>query len=356
MHVRSVHLRHFKQFRDRQLSFTDEETGLPHNLIVLVGHNGAGKSTVLQAIAATLGTATKRIDAPADLSWPGFDLGLVGNVWSVPYEVDVDVAFSPKETQATVDYFGKVPGLNGRSDVLPPSQDPVVPLTLREGAVRAQTGQQYFQFRGREYAKQILKTAPEGYDVFRKVGNVFWYTEHRTATSWTKESDGGGPGRFDVDGLRRSLADLMQFHSRIQGGLYDLRPGQRDFYAELERAYAAVFPDRHLDGPVPRSDIDEVFQEPWFFLYDGRHQYELSEMSGGERAIFPILFDFANWNIHNSVILIDEIELHLHPPMQQALLRSLTGLGQNNQFIITTHSDWVAETVPHECVRRLETA
>ena len=33
--------------------------------------------------------------------------------------------------------------------------------------------------------------------------------------------------------------------------------------------------------------------------------------------------DFANWNIHNSVILIDEIELHLHPPMQQALLRTL---------------------------------
>jgi predicted ATP-dependent endonuclease of OLD family len=51
-------------------------------------------------------------------------------------------------------------------------------------------------------------------------------------------------------------------------------------------------------------------------------------MSGGERAVFPMLMDFASWNIHNSVILIDEIELHLHPPMQQALLRALPKLGK----------------------------
>jgi predicted ATP-binding protein involved in virulence len=77
-------------------------------------------------------------------------------------------------------------------------------------------------------------------------------------------------------------------------------------------------------------------------------------MSGGERATFPILMDFMNWNIHNSVILIDEIELHLHPPMQQALLRTLPKLGKNNQFIITTHSDYVAQLVPESSIRIIE--
>jgi predicted ATP-binding protein involved in virulence len=77
-------------------------------------------------------------------------------------------------------------------------------------------------------------------------------------------------------------------------------------------------------------------------------------MSGGERATFPILLDFMNWNIHNSVILIDEIELHLHPPMQQALLRTLPKLGKNNQFIITTHSDYVAQLVPESSIRIIE--
>lgn len=55
-----------------------------------------------------------------------------------------------------------------------------------------------------------------------------------------------------------------------------------------------------------------------------------------------MLIDFATWEIHNSIILIDEIELHLHPPLQQAMVRALPKLGTNNQFIITTHSDDVA--------------
>jgi len=77
-------------------------------------------------------------------------------------------------------------------------------------------------------------------------------------------------------------------------------------------------------------------------------------MSGGERAIFPILLDFANWNIHNSVILIDELELHLHPPLQQGLLQALRALGENNQFIVTTHSNAVANVTPKDALYRLE--
>jgi predicted ATP-binding protein involved in virulence len=94
-------------------------------------------------------------------------------------------------------------------------------------------------------------------------------------------------------------------------------------------------------------------EEPWFYLFDGQHQYELSEMSGGERAIFPMIFDFAYWNICNSVVLIDELELHLHPPLQQGLLKALRKLGKNNQFIITTHSEAVTSIVSEESIRRL---
>ncbi len=99
--------------------------------------------------------------------------------------------------------------------------------------------------------------------------------------------------------------------------------------------------------------MEEILAEPWFYLFDGSHEYELGEMSGGERAIFPMIFDFANWGIHNSTILIDELELHLHPPLQQGLLKALRNLGNNNQFIITTHSDAVEAIVPPESIRRL---
>jgi len=370
MNIRSLRLKYFKKFRDtNDLDFTDPETGLSRPLIVLVGENGSGKSTVLQAIAATLGPATRRFEAARDLQWPGFDLELVGEAWRSRSEVVLRVGFGEEERRATVEYFRDVPGLSNRAGITPPSEQPVVTLTLRDGIVSAASAEQYFQFRGREYAKQVLKIANSGYQVFEKVGTLFWYTEHRTSTSLTAEvvlpesngdvnADGSNKAgvhlHFDQDLLRRRLADFMHFHSRVDRGEYQLRPGQRDIFAYLESAYSSVFPNRRFDGAVPRTDVNEVLLEPWFFLYDGHHQYEISEMSGGERAIFPLLFDFANWQIHNSVILIDEIELHLHPPLQQALIRALPGLGRNNQFIITTHSDWVATIVPPECVYRLE--
>jgi predicted ATP-binding protein involved in virulence len=100
-------------------------------------------------------------------------------------------------------------------------------------------------------------------------------------------------------------------------------------------------------------EMEEILAEPWFYLFDGSHPYELGELSGGERAIFPMIFDFANWGINNSVILIDELELHLHPPLQQGLLKALRNLGKNNQFVITTHSDAIEAIVPPESVRRL---
>jgi AAA15 family ATPase/GTPase len=145
-------------------------------------------------------------------------------------------------------------------------------------------------------------------------------------------------------------------HEKYSKNGKSFRPGAKDLYAEIARIYKTVFPEREFAGLEMRDNIDNILTEPWFYIYNSKNktQYEFSEMSGGERATFPILLDFMNWNIHNSVILIDEIELHLHPPMQQALLRTLPKLGKNNQFIITTHSDYVAQLVPESSIRIIE--
>ena len=114
------------------------------------------------------------------------------------------------------------------------------------------------------------------------------------------------------------------------------------FYQKISELYSKVFTDRKFVGATPRFDIYEKSTAPDFFLNDGKNDYELSEMSAGERAIFPILMDFARYNINNSIVIIDEIELHLHAPLQQAFIRALPKLGYNNQFILTTHSENVA--------------
>ncbi|WP_071189735.1 ATP-binding protein [Trichormus sp. NMC-1] len=351
MKVQSVELKYFKKFRSQEFDFTDPETGLARDLIVIIGMNGAGKTSLLQAIAATLGTATGRLKKLSDLEWPGFNYELLANNWGrFQPEVNVNIQFSASELQAVADFHQKLQDM-GR-DLAPPGNNYAVTLRWQNERVQANTAAELFQFKGREYAKQLRRS--EGFQVFERVASVFWYTEQRTATSLTTE-DPDSQVEINEDILRARFSQWRQFHEDVEKGkIRQLRPGQKDIYAEIERAYKTVFPERSFEGPIPRENVDDILSQPWFYLYDGKKQYEISEMSGGERAVFPILMDFANWTIHNSVILIDEIELHLHPPMQQALLRALPKLGKNNQFIITTHSDYVAQLVPEEYIIRLE--
>jgi predicted ATP-binding protein involved in virulence len=87
-------------------------------------------------------------------------------------------------------------------------------------------------------------------------------------------------------------------------------------------------------------------------LSDGNRTYDIEEMSAGEQAVFPMLFEFVRQRIRNSIVLIDEIDLNLHPPLAQALLANLPRLGPQCQFIFTTHSSAISEIVsPHEILR-----
>lgn len=351
MKVQSLEVKYFKKFRNLRLDFTDSETGFARDLIVLIGMNGAGKTSLLQAIAATLGVATGRFQRLQELDWSGFNPELLGNNWGrFTPELNLGVEFSPPELKAVQEFYQKL-SEQGR-DLQPPAQEEIVNLQWRNQRVQAGSAAELFQFKGRDYAKQLLRA--EGFQVFERVGTIFWYTEERTSTTLTTENP-QNTLEITADILRDRLSKWRQFHQDLTTGkIAQLRPGQKDIYAEIETAYKTVFPTRSFEGPVPRQEIDDLLSEPWFYLYDGKNQYEISEMSGGERAIFPILVDFANLNIHNSVILIDELELHLHPPMQQAFLRALPKLGKNNQFIISTHSDYVEGLVPESSVIRLE--
>lgn len=56
----------------------------------------------------------------------------------------------------------------------------------------------------------------------------------------------------------------------------------------------------------------------------------------------------------NGIIIIDEIELHLHPEWQNKICNILKSTFPNTQFIITTHSPHVIQTSEHDQVIALE--
>ena len=90
----------------------------------------------------------------------------------------------------------------------------------------------------------------------------------------------------------------------------------------------------------------------------------LGELSGGCRAVLALAGDLArrmaqgnphlaNPLLSEAVVLIDEVDLHLHPSWQQRILRDLTRTFPNAQFIVSTHSPQVLTTVMPEQVVEL---
>lgn len=353
MRVERIALQRFKRFREYSMDFK-HQPGLP-DVFLLVGDNGTGKSTLLQAIAATLGTATSQIRNPQELDWPGFELDGLSAGHRGFAEVQLTVSFAEDELKATRDYFNlsdyatldntATPGDYPQVDLVwttsPKAERPVSALKGASG---------YFQFQGRRYAYNLIHNRNAPKDMFEHIGGVFWYTEQRTShslspfyTEGSQKNDKAPVQQIDDEAKMRNLFTKW---FALDGDKKSGKLGQFNEY------YGRLFPGRRLSR---LADSYGAAESPIYFD-DGNHEYEVSELSGGERALMPMLLDFVEWGINNSVILIDELELHLHPPLQQALITLLPELGHNNQFIVTTHSDAVASLVPREAILYVEEA
>lgn len=119
---------------------------------------------------------------------------------------------------------------------------------------------------------------------------------------------------------------------------------------------------------VPEFTNLRIQEQPRLgFIVDKRGQsIYLHQLSDGERGMLALVFDLtrrlaiANPDSDNPIaeggalVMIDEIELHLHPKWQRDVLGRLRSVFKNCQFIITTHSPLVLGEVEARCVRFLE--
>jgi predicted ATP-binding protein involved in virulence len=96
----------------------------------------------------------------------------------------------------------------------------------------------------------------------------------------------------------------------------------------------------------------------------GSERLIIDQLSLGERSMLALAGDLARrFAIHNplspnplegvGIVLIDEIDLHLHPQWQRSIIQNLTHVFPNCQFIVSTHSPQVIGEVNPSCLRIL---
>jgi energy-coupling factor transporter ATP-binding protein EcfA2 len=361
MKLKHVHIRNFKGIKEVSMNLMSPVSGEPRPLTCLIGDNGSGKTTVLQAIALTLSLATRRTPKPEEFRWHGFLPERVASLG--PTLVELQILLEEREIELTQRLYREwydshpVEWLQSRR-IIEPTEYPEVTLIYERGRLLSPQGfGALVQFLGRFYIKSLLKTQPDKRNLFSQLGDVFWFDQFRNLGSVSVGRYEHGADGSEVESWKTGVEQLREFLIGMWGyHTSGERANGTDYLVPLQQRFAEIFPGTQFQGLALREGVAAPSgQDDFYFLLQREGKvYDIAEMSSGEQAVFPLIYEFIRLNIAHSLVLIDEFELHLHPPEQQALLGALRRIGPDSQFLVTTHSPYLADAIPDEHEVRLE--
>lgn len=113
-----------------------------------------------------------------------------------------------------------------------------------------------------------------------------------------------------------------------------------------------IFENLSIDVKV--EDISQDGRNITLFTNSAGDKFDINELSSGEKQLFLRTLAIKMLNPENSIILIDEPELSLHPKWQQKIVDVYRKIGENNQIIIATHSPHILGSVKKENIMLLD--
>ena len=316
IYLHNLRLENIKLLADQEISFLDSE-GKPRMWTVLLGDNGCGKTTVLQAIALAASSDSMARVLVEDAR-------------------DFVRASSPDATASIRPLFRSVneTPLSAHLEVAPGSHEFVSPNGQELARIRRQREPGFFV---------------AGYGVGRRLAR---------------------PGEVAIprDPLTNRLLSLFDIHHKMLG----LEFGQALQDVDLDEVFvrtvgellASAGPDEHPLLPGLQSVRHEA-------VVAGGQRVDVGlemDFGGGAVVLPPALLSQGYQSLiawlgelagqllleeKPGIVLLDELDLHLHPTWQRRIVPILRAMFPKIQFIVTTHSPLLLTGFEHHEIIRL---
>ncbi|MEU5287504.1 AAA family ATPase [Streptomyces sp. CA-278952] len=348
MYVSRVRVENIKSFhgpRVVDLTLTRPD-GSHAGWTVLAGRNGSGKTTLLRALALALsGPGAARSLMPDFDNWLARGTSVGRAQVSITRDTDYDRFTTGRPPRA-----GFVAGLTWRAQ----RGDASGPRAFfRRGSqpsleeIRYTDAQSSTAQRG-PWADNPVGWFCAGYGPFRRMAGGSGNVQRLMMASGPVARQAS---LFHEDAsLAEGVTWLIDQHLRALEG----RPGA----VALKAAALAILKDGLLPDGYEIGDVDS---DGLWVRRDG-HWFPLSEMSDGFRTVAALVVDILkqiqdafgdltsedveNETVINNapgVVIIDEIDAHLHVSWQRRIGPWLTTHFPNIQFIVTTHSPYICQ-------------
>jgi len=316
MKIQKLTLEGFRGFKDKT------EFELHPNVNVFVGVNGSGKTSVLDAVGM-LANAQEHITI-SNLSIGSSYLS-ISTIVNIGEDINIEpVLFSKKNEKEDV-------MIDDQGDIIIDDSLALDIYEQRNKIIYYETNRSL-----KDLHNISIKANREPFFVSDFKHFVEWYMNEENNENREKVRNDIGYQNPRLMPMREALKRLF---SKLEGNSYG------NLYVEIHK------------------ELDSNNYRPHLFIEKNKKPFKFNSLSDGEKMIVLIVSDIARKLTINykgnkpeeilkesAIVLIDEVDLHLHPAWQRDIIPALTHVFPNVQFLVTTHSPQVLSNVKKESV------
>jgi predicted ATP-binding protein involved in virulence len=344
MHVKELKLHNFRGIKDLHLVFNTE-----HTVAVLVGINGVGKSSILDCINTLIKfhkTVYDTIDTVAEQLYYYHDENLVRDRENLLSTSDIHldanntlnqikVEFKDRDLEWKIAKFKQDSGHKLWKNIYDESRD----------IIATSTKNTHQKLRNAEIVSKELLT-----------NSCFYYLSNRRVIDLMTPTTMGSEYIVNFEEFSRWFKEIenLENEQRLSDDIEYRHPVltavRHAIYLLLGDGYNSLTFKRAVDKMTIKKSGREIAIE---LLSDGEKSL-LAMVGHLSRKLAEYNEELTNPLQSSGLVLIDEIELHLHPAWQRMIIPRLTQAFPNCQFIVTTHSPQVLSHVDPDCIHILD--